>query len=42
VSRSSDVDARVSRLMDQLMNPSLSPEQVDGINNRITLLKELA
>jgi hypothetical protein len=37
-----DVNARVSRLMDQLMNPSLSPAQVADLNDRIKLLQSQA
>jgi len=36
---SSDVDTRISRLLDQLMNPSLSPDQVSAIYDRINLLQ---
>lgn len=38
-SLSDDIDARISRLMDQLMTPDVSEKEIERINQKINLLK---
>jgi len=37
-----DVDARIARLMDQLVNPKLSPLEAERIEGRIVMLRAQA
>jgi len=39
---SSDVDTRISRLMDQLVNPNLSTVEAQRIEGRIVMLRAQA
>lgn len=36
-----DIDARVERLLNQLENPNLSDSEIDRIEKKIKLLREL-
>jgi hypothetical protein len=39
---SSDIDARISRLMDQMENPQLRPDQVQSLQMQIDMLRAQA
>lgn len=39
-SLSDDIDARITRLLDQLMRPGLSATEIDRINRKIEVLED--
>jgi hypothetical protein len=42
VSMSFDNDARITRLLDQLMNPELTDQEVEVLERKITMLRAFA